>query len=102
MRGSHEGDDEEEGEFDHLLPVEEELYGTGLEGPDEAETTPSENTDVGEAHDPEEQKEDAAELQNALLEQAAEALTSDAADADARAAVKAHLDSHLEVVRIAA
>ncbi|MCX2567615.1 hypothetical protein OQ496_14340, partial [Acetobacter suratthaniensis] len=102
LRGSHEGDEEEEGDFDHLLPVEEELYGTGLEGPDEAETTPSETADAGEAHDPEEQKDDAAELQNALLEQAAEALTSDAADADARAAVKAHLDSHLEVVRIAA
>ncbi|NHN90315.1 hypothetical protein [Acetobacter conturbans] len=102
LRGGDEGDDEEEGEFDHLLPVEEELYGTGLEGSDEAETTLSETADAGEAHDPEEQEEDAAELKDALLEQAAEALTSDVADADARAAVKAHLDSHLEVVRIAA
>ena len=98
----HEDADEEEGEFDHLLPVEEELYGTGLEEPDEAEATPSETADAGEVPDPEAQADETVELKDALLEQAAEALTSDDANPDARAAVKAHLDSHLEVVRIAA
>lgn len=102
LRGGHEADDEEEGEFDHLLTVEEELYETGLEGPDEAETTPTETADAGEAHDPEGREEDSSEVKDALLEQAGRILVSDDADPDARAAVKAHLDSHLEVVRIAA
>jgi hypothetical protein len=102
MRGGHEADDEEEGEFDHLLTVEEELYETGQEGPDEAETTPTETADAGEAHDPEGREEDSAEVKDALLEQAGRVLVPDDANPDARAAVKAHLDSHLEVVRIAA
>lgn len=41
-------------------------------------------------------------MKDALLEQAGRVLVPDDADPDARAAVKAHLDSHLEVVRIAA
>jgi hypothetical protein len=102
LRGGHEADDEEEGEFDHLLTVEEELYETGLEGPDEAETTSTETADADEAHVPEGQEEDSAEVKDALLEQAGRVLVPDDADPDARAAVKAHLDSHLEVVRIAA
>jgi ParB/RepB/Spo0J family partition protein len=102
LTDDHEDADEEEGEFDHLLPVEEELYGTGLEEPDEAETTPTEAADAGEVPDPEAQADETVELKDALLEQAAGVLTPDDADPDARAAVKAHLDSHLEVVRIAA
>ncbi|MCI1411985.1 MAG: ParB/RepB/Spo0J family partition protein [Acetobacter peroxydans] len=97
-----EDGDEESGEFDHLFPVEEELYGPGPEGSDEAESIPVETADVGETPDPEGHGDETAELRDAVLEQAVEALAPDDADPEARAAVKAHLDSHLEVVRIAA
>ncbi|WP_168200147.1 ParB/RepB/Spo0J family partition protein [Acetobacter vaccinii] len=102
LRADREGHDEDDGEFDHLLPVEEELYGTGQEGADEAETASTETGDAGEGPAPEGQDDETAELKDALLEQAGVVLASDNADPDARAAVKAHLGSHLEVVRIAA
>ncbi|MCX2567617.1 chromosome partitioning protein ParB, partial [Acetobacter suratthaniensis] len=102
LSADHDGHDEEEGEFDHLRPVEEELYGTGLEGADEAETTSAETADAAEVAAPEGRDDETAELKDALLEQAGAVLASDDAGPDARAAVKAHLDSHLEVVRIAA
>ncbi|MCP1213871.1 ParB/RepB/Spo0J family partition protein [Acetobacter okinawensis] len=97
-----EDGDDETGEFDHLVPVEEELYGPELEEPDEAESIPLETPDAGEAPESEGAEDDTADLKDALLAQAGEVLSPDDTDPGARAAIKAHLDSHLEVVRIAA
>lgn len=95
-------DDEEDGECDHLLPDEEETTESGPDSLNEAEATSAETADADEVRTCEAQADETAEMKGALLEQAAEALTSDDTDPDTQAAVKAHLDSHLEVVRIAA
>jgi hypothetical protein len=100
--GAAQDGDDETGEFDHLIPVEEELYGPDLEEPDEAESIPLETPDAGEAPEPAGAEDDTADLKAALLAQAGEVLSPDDTDPEARAAIKAHLDSHLEVVRIAA
>jgi hypothetical protein len=102
LTSDDEGEEEDSDEFGHQLPVEEEMMEAGPDSPDEAENIPLETADAGETPDPEGQDDETAELKDALLEQAVEALEPDDADPDARAAVKAHLDSHLEVVRIAA
>ncbi|MFT8699326.1 ParB/RepB/Spo0J family partition protein [Acetobacter orientalis] len=58
--------------------------------------------DAGEGTHLEGQDYETVALKDVLLEQAGEVLVSDDADPDARATAKAHLDSHLEVVLIAA
>ena len=58
--------------------------------------------DAGEGTDLEGQDYETVALKDVLLEKAGEVLVSDDADPDARATAKAHLDSHLEVVLIAA
>jgi ParB/RepB/Spo0J family partition protein len=100
LRASHDGD--ETGEFDHLITVEEELNGPDPEEPDEAERIALETPDAGVPPESEGAENDTADLKAALLEQASEVLSPDDTDPEARTAIKAHLDSHLEVVRIAA
>ncbi|OUJ15197.1 hypothetical protein HK27_10240 [Acetobacter orientalis] len=58
--------------------------------------------DAGEGTDLEGQNYETVALKDVLLEKAGEVLVLDDADPDARATAKAHLDSHLEVVLIAA
>ncbi|WP_338333695.1 ParB/RepB/Spo0J family partition protein [Acetobacter sp. LMG 32666] len=101
LGASHDGDDET-GEFDHLITVEEELNGPDPEEPDEAERVALENPDTDAAPEPEGQDDETVALKAALLEQAGEVLAPDDSASDARAAINAHLNSHLEVVRIAA
>ncbi|MFT9323659.1 MAG: ParB/RepB/Spo0J family partition protein [Acetobacter sp.] len=62
----------------------------------------TDGTDAGEGTDLEGQDYETVALKDVLLEKAGEVLVSDDADPDVRATAKAHLDSHLEVVLIAA
>lgn len=62
----------------------------------------TDGADAGEGTDLEGQDYETVALKDVLLEKAGEVLVSDDADPDARATAKAHLDSHLEVVLIAA
>lgn len=101
LSDDHDGDDEN-GEFDRLIPDEEKITESDPDRLNETEVMPTETADAGEVPDPERAEQDTAELKDALLEQAGEVVVPDDADLDARTAVKAHLDSHLEVVRIAA
>ncbi|MDE7548288.1 ParB/RepB/Spo0J family partition protein [Acetobacter fabarum] len=96
------GDDEEDGEFEHLLPTEEGRTESELYDLNEAERIALETPDAGETPESGGAENDTADLKAALLEQASEVLSPDDTDPEARAAIKAHLDSHLEVVRIAA
>ena len=98
----HDDGDDENGEFDHQIPHEEEIRESDPDRLNEAEVMPTETADAGEPPKSEGAEDDTADLKAALLEQASEVLTPDDTDLGAQAAIKAHLDSHLEVVRIAA
>ncbi len=89
------GDDEEDGEFEHLLPTEEGRTESELYDLNEAERIALETPDAGETPESGGAENDTADLKAALLEQASEVLSPDDTDPEARAAIKAHLDSIL-------